>query len=97
MSDPRPFWVDGEPQHAATSFDVRSPWDGRLVGTVAQAQPEHVERAVTGATRAAGPLAALPAHARAAALTHVSAGILARAEELAELITAENGKPIMWA
>ena len=97
MSDPRPFWVDGAPQDATTSFDVRSPWDGRLVGTVAQAEPEHVERAVTGATRAAGPLAALPAHARAAALTHVSAGILARAEELAELITAENGKPIMWA
>ena len=41
--------------------------------------------------------AALPAHARAAALDHVSRRLAERAEEVAELITAENGKPIKWA
>lgn len=97
MSDPWPFWVAGRRRTAATSFEVSSPYDGRPVAQVAQATAEDVEEAVAAAAGAAGPLAALPAHARAAALAHVSAGITARADELADLITAENGKPILWA
>jgi len=97
VTDPWPFWVAGQPQHSSRSFSVCSPWDGRHVATVAEAAPDDVEWAVAAAVEAARPLAALPAHARAAALAHVSAGITARADELADLITAENGKPIMWA
>nr|WP_257907851.1 aldehyde dehydrogenase family protein [Janibacter limosus] len=41
--------------------------------------------------------AALPVHARATALDHVARRIEERCEELARLITAENGKPIRWA
>ena len=41
--------------------------------------------------------AALPAHVRAAALDHVSSRLAERADEIARLITAENGKPIKWA
>jgi glyceraldehyde-3-phosphate dehydrogenase (NADP+) len=41
--------------------------------------------------------AALPAHARAAALDHVSRRLAERTDEVAALITAENGKPAKWA
>jgi glyceraldehyde-3-phosphate dehydrogenase (NADP+) len=56
-----------------------------------------VERAVDAAARVADEAAALPAHARAAALDHVSRRLAERAGELAHVITAENGKPIKWA
>ncbi|MEJ7744728.1 MAG: aldehyde dehydrogenase family protein [Nocardioidaceae bacterium] len=41
--------------------------------------------------------AALPIHVRADALAKVSRAIAERAEEIAQLVTAENGKPILWA
>ena len=41
--------------------------------------------------------AALPAAVRAAALDHVSRRLAERADEVARLITAENGKPLKWA
>ena len=97
MTDPCPFWVAGRRRTATASFPVSSPYDGRPVAWVAQATADDVEEAVAAAASAARPLAALPAHARAAALAHVSAGITARADELTSLITAENGKPTMWA
>ena len=97
MSEPLSFWVAGERQRSARTFEVCSPWDGRQVATVNEAGPEDVEKAVAAAAAAARPLAALPAHARAAALTQVSGAITAHAEQFAELITAESGKPITWA
>lgn len=41
--------------------------------------------------------AATPAHVRAAALEHVQRRLAERAEEIAGLISAENGKPLKWA
>src|SRR5262249_3132830 len=38
-----------------------------------------------------------PAHVRAAALDHVSRRLAERSDEVARLITAENGKPLKWA
>jgi len=76
---------------------VRSPADGRVVGTVCEANPDQIEEAVAADAAAAAPLAALPAHRRAAALAHVSDCIAARAEELHAVIRDENGKLIMWA
>jgi glyceraldehyde-3-phosphate dehydrogenase (NADP+) len=64
---------------------------------VANATPEQVDRAVAAAAGVAKQAAALPAYARAGALDHVSRRLAERADEVARLITAENGKPIMWA
>ena len=91
------LWVAGRREGAERTFEVTSPDDGSVVGVVAEATEEQVERAVAGAVRAAGPLGALPAHASAAALAHVSARIAERAEELAELLVCEGGKPVRWA
>ncbi|PPK70425.1 aldehyde dehydrogenase family protein [Actinokineospora auranticolor] len=92
-----PYWVAGTPATGPTLLDVRDPVDGRLVATTSLATPSDVEAAITGAVGARAETAELPAFARAAALTHVSTRIAERGEELARLITAENGKPIRWA
>ena len=82
---------------ATTSVTVPHPYDGRAVGRTTLATPDQVEAAVAAAAAVAAEAAALPAHARAAALDHVSRRLAERAEEIAALITAENGKPLKWA
>jgi acyl-CoA reductase-like NAD-dependent aldehyde dehydrogenase len=92
-----PYWVAGKPATSQTLIEVRSPYDGALAGTTFAAGAADVERAVAQADACREEVAALPAHARAAALDHVSRRLAERAEEVAALITAESGKPIKWA
>jgi aldehyde dehydrogenase (NAD+)/glyceraldehyde-3-phosphate dehydrogenase (NADP+) len=94
---PHEPWVAGRREGSAESFEVRSPYDGSLVGRVCVTSPEQVERAVAAAARVAPELLALTAAARAAALFHVSSRLTERAAEVAEVIGAESGKPVKWA
>ncbi|GAB3160069.1 aldehyde dehydrogenase family protein [Microbispora hainanensis] len=59
--------------------------------------PQQVEQAVAAADAVRKQAAALPIHVRAEALAHVARRLTERAEEIARLISAENGKPIFWA
>ncbi|WP_158881131.1 aldehyde dehydrogenase family protein [Amycolatopsis anabasis] len=95
--EPRPAWIAGQPEQGESTLVVRHPYDGSEVATVAVPGAGQVERAVDAAVAVAPALRRLPAHRRAAALDHVSRAIAARAEEIAEVITAENGKPLKWA
>ncbi len=76
---------------------VRNPFDGALVGEVAQATPEAVFATVQRArTAAAGFRASTPAQRRA--LLNALAALIARdAESLAQMICAEVGKTITEA
>jgi len=94
---PTPFYVAGAPVSSADVVIVQHPYDGRAVGRTSNATPDQVEAAVAAAAEVAAEAAALPAHARAAALDHVSRRLAERADEVATLITAENGKPVKWA
>ncbi|MCS0636528.1 aldehyde dehydrogenase family protein [Streptomyces sp. LP05-1] len=91
------FWLAGRQATGETSFDVTSPWDGRTVGSVSVPTDEQVEEAVAAAHAVLDEFAATPAHVRAAALDHVVKRLTERTEEIAQLISAENGKPIKWA
>ncbi|MFI6103948.1 aldehyde dehydrogenase family protein [Streptomyces sp. NPDC051310] len=91
------FWLAGRQATGETTFDVTSPWDGRLVGEVSVPTEAQVEEAVAAAHAVVDEFAATPAHVRAAALDHVSKRLAERTEEIARLISAENGKPIKWA
>ncbi|WP_091459083.1 aldehyde dehydrogenase family protein [Micromonospora inyonensis] len=95
--EPRAFLVAGRPVHGEGELTVHHPYDGHPVGRTTYATPEQVEAAVAAAAGVAAEAAALPAHVRAAALDHVSRRLAERAEEIARLITAENGKPVKWA
>ena len=89
--------VAGKRVDGSETFDIRNPYDGALVGTTSWATPEQVEEAVEAAHQLRNDAAALPIHVRAEALAQVSRTIAERLDEIAQLISAENGKPIMWA
>lgn len=91
------FWVAGERVIAPHHFDVHSPWDESLAGSVSEPGREHVERAIELAVVASEPFGRSSAYERAHALTSISQGLAARKEEFARTITSESGKPIKWA
>ncbi|MEV8568005.1 aldehyde dehydrogenase family protein [Streptomyces sp. NPDC051322] len=97
MTSPHAFWLAGRQATGKDTLDVTSPWDGRLVGVASVPTDAQVEEAVAAAHAVRDEFAATPAHIRAAALDHVSRRLAERTEEIAQLITAENGKPIKWA
>ncbi|MFJ9647725.1 aldehyde dehydrogenase family protein [Streptomyces sp. NPDC101206] len=97
MTSTHAFWLAGRPATGEDSFDVHNPWDGRLVGTVSVPTDAQVEEAVAAAHAVTAEFSATPAHVRAAALDHVSKRLVERTEEIAQVISAENGKPIKWA
>ncbi|MFD5425766.1 aldehyde dehydrogenase family protein, partial [Streptomyces sp. NPDC127084] len=78
-------------------FEVPSPWAGGVVGRLSGPTATQVEEAVAAAHAVVDEFSATPAHVRAAALDHVSKRLAERAEEIAQLISAENGKPVKWA
>jgi acyl-CoA reductase-like NAD-dependent aldehyde dehydrogenase len=94
---PRPFWVAGSARTGTETLDVHHPYDGTDVATVWVPSAQDVAEAVAAAAGVAREFRATPAHVRAAALDHVSSALAARAEEIAETITAENGKPLKWS
>jgi acyl-CoA reductase-like NAD-dependent aldehyde dehydrogenase len=89
--------VAGKAVDGSDSFEILNPYTGNVVGVTSWATPEQVEEAVQAAYDLKNEAAALPIHVRADALLTISRRIGERAEELAQLITAENGKPILWA
>ncbi|MFS8478199.1 MAG: aldehyde dehydrogenase family protein [Micromonosporaceae bacterium] len=97
MTELTPQWIAGAPVHGETILEVRHPYDGHLVARTTFATEEQVEQAVAGGAAVRREAAALPVHVRADALAAVSRAIADRSEEIARLITAENGKPLVWA
>ena len=89
--------VAGEWVHGDEKLEVHHPYDGSLVETTTYATKAQVEAAVAAADGVRAEAERLPIHARAEALAAVSRQIQERADEIAELITAENGKPLLWA
>jgi acyl-CoA reductase-like NAD-dependent aldehyde dehydrogenase len=77
-------------------IEVRSPFDGSVVGTVPESSPEDVAAATA---RAAGALAAgpIPPWRRAEILESAARQLAARTEEFARTIAAEAAKPLKTA
>ncbi len=94
---PRETWVDGRPEQAEDTASVHHPYDGTEVATVCLPSPAQVERAVAGATRFAGRTRSTPPHTRALLLDRLAAAVEARADEFAELRTAEAATPLAHA
>ncbi len=77
------------------SFEVRSPFDGALIGRVPTCASADVDRAVSVSRRAlASPL---PLWKRAAILDAAAVGLAKRREEFARTIAREAAKPIRTA
>jgi acyl-CoA reductase-like NAD-dependent aldehyde dehydrogenase len=87
--------LDGEWVETGDWLDVRSPYDGSLVGRVAKGGGAEARRAVDAAERAMRE--PLPAHERAAILDRTARLVEERGEEIARTICAEAGKPMKAA
>ncbi|HEX5405507.1 MAG TPA: aldehyde dehydrogenase family protein [Pseudonocardiaceae bacterium] len=94
---PRPCWIAGRAEQGERILTVRHPHDGTEVADVAVPSAAQVDRAVAAAHDVAREFAALHARTRAAVLSDAAELITDRAEEIAETITAENGKPLSRA
>lgn len=97
MSTAPHFLLAGELRTGSTTWDIRSPFSGDLVGRAAVAGRAEVERAIDAAVAAAPVAAALPSHARAAVLDGIADAVVERKEALAQLLAAEAGKPLVAA
>ncbi len=84
-------WSEGEP------LEVRSPWDGGLVGRVTQATRADARQAVNHAVTSLRRTRALPRWKRREILEDVAAALIEQKERFAQLILAEAGKPIRLA
>ncbi|MEX1157116.1 MAG: aldehyde dehydrogenase family protein [Chloroflexota bacterium] len=89
-----PIYLAGEFVHAGTPLEVLDPATGELVATTWQAGPEQLEAATTAAVAAFGATRRLASFERRDALAHVAARISEEADDLAELLSRESGKPI---
>ena len=86
--------INGAKVAAAQTFDVTNPATGELVGKAPLGTSADLEAAVAAAKAAFPAWAATPDEERAAACHAVAAKIEEHAEELARLITLEQGKPL---
>jgi acyl-CoA reductase-like NAD-dependent aldehyde dehydrogenase len=75
-------------------MDVRSPFDGALIGQTWLAGDAEFDAAANAAVAAAGPLGAMATYERAEVLTRVSAELRTRKDEIARVLAGEAGKPI---
>jgi acyl-CoA reductase-like NAD-dependent aldehyde dehydrogenase len=97
MTETRPFLVAGEWRTGEGTVEVTSPYDGGEVARIGDPTDADVEDALAAAAGAFDETRRLPVHARAEALMHVSRRIEERADELAETVAREGGKPLKWA
>jgi acyl-CoA reductase-like NAD-dependent aldehyde dehydrogenase len=87
--------VAGEEVRGDTTVEVRSPWDGRVVGEVPWLGADEARIAVDAAWRSME--TGLPAWERAAILDRVAADVASRRQEFGALLSSENAKPITQA
>jgi succinate-semialdehyde dehydrogenase / glutarate-semialdehyde dehydrogenase len=93
------LFIDGSwvPAAAGRTFESRNPATGDVLGEVADADASDASDAVAAAAEAFGQWSKLTAHERSAHLYDAWRVMTERREELARLMTAEQGKPLRMA
>ncbi|GAB2827058.1 NAD-dependent succinate-semialdehyde dehydrogenase [Actinocorallia aurea] len=93
------LFVDGKWQGAddGRTFEVVDPATGRVLGTASDAGPAETDRAIAAASEAFASWSRTTAYQRAEVLWKAHALMAERAEDLAVLMTSEQGKPLKAA
>ncbi len=86
--------LNGEPVSVSDHFEVRNPATGDLVGHAPNGSAEHLDRAVSAARAAFVTWSQTSDEVRAKACRDIAETIGQHAEELAQLLTLEQGKPL---
>ncbi len=87
-------WIDAD---SGATFAVTNPATGETIANVPRCGVEETRRAIVAAERALPAWRARPAKERALVLRRLSDLMLAHQEELAVLLTSEQGKPLAEA
>ncbi|MEM9341583.1 MAG: aldehyde dehydrogenase family protein [Pseudomonadota bacterium] len=86
--------IGGAPRATAAHFDVQNPATGGVVGRAPNASLGDLDAAVEAASAAFETWSQTPDEERAAAVGHLAEKLGEHSEELAALITQEQGKPL---
>ncbi|MEG3002467.1 MAG: NAD-dependent succinate-semialdehyde dehydrogenase [Comamonas sp.] len=91
--------IEGQWQDAASGkkIDVRNPATGEVIGRVAHADITDLDRALAAADKGFQVWRKVSAHERGAIMRRAAALLKERADEIAALLTQEQGKPLAEA
>jgi len=89
--------INGRQAESREKVTIRSPYEGRIVGTVSMGGEKQMEAAITAASAAFETTKTLPAYERSAILWRIVEGLKNTRRELARTIVGEAGKPITYA
>ena len=101
VQDRDTLWIGGDwvPSDGGGTIEVVSPHTEQVIATVPEASNADIDQAVVAARNAleSGPWATMDPAGRGEILANLTAGLGARAEDIAQTITAEMGSPIMFS
>jgi acyl-CoA reductase-like NAD-dependent aldehyde dehydrogenase len=86
--------IDGQAVAGASTFDVVNPATAKPFATCPKADVDQLNRAVAAAKAAFPAWSQTPVEERAAKVEALAAGLEARMQEFASLLTSEQGKPL---
>jgi len=89
-----PYYLANRPVEANRDLEVRDKFTGAVAAHVALADDAVIDQAVAAASAAERPMAALKSYERRAVLEHCVSRFKDRADELAQILCMEAGKPI---
>ena len=91
-----PLRIGGEARVSTTTEVITSPFDGTPVAEVCVATAADMADAIAISVEGFEEMRRLPTHRRAEILERTVAGLKERAEEIAQLMARESGKPIRY-
>jgi succinate-semialdehyde dehydrogenase/glutarate-semialdehyde dehydrogenase len=94
LENPRQVYLNGKWLATGEEIGVVNPANGKTFARVSAVKREHVGLALEGSHEALGAWRAKTAKERGAALNRVADELVKRADEIAQTITLENGKPL---
>jgi len=94
LKETYPYYLGNQAVSANTGLAVTDKYSGEVATRVALADAEAIDRAIAAAVEATEPMRRLGAYERQAVLEHCVSRFKERAEELAQALCIEAGKPI---
>ncbi len=94
LKESYPYYLASEPHYANTDLDVTNKYTGEVATKVAMADADTIDKAIAAAEEAQPAMAAMAPFERQAVLEHCVKHFTERADELAQALCIEAGKPI---
>ncbi len=94
LRDSYPYYLANRPEAPNQDLEVLDKYRGDVATRVALADEDAIDRAIAAAVRATEPMARLAAYERQSVLMHCVDRFTERADELADALCIEAGKPI---